>query len=600
MQKPLYSTVSALVCIILLVYVGNIHFKRWDKLKSESTFGWDAGEYYAYLPSVFIYHDVQTQHRTDSVRYEYRLQADNIPGSRPDTIKVLNYSSGMALIYTPAFFIAHILAEPFGYPSDGFSRPYQMALTLYCMLIAIIGLWYLRKLLLFYYSDTVVAITLILIVIGTGYLNYATADAILPHSSLFTIYVLLLLATRRFYIQPNVKAAVAIGLLYGLAILIRPSEMVAAVIPLLWGLEKVNLTSIRKHLNFLRQNIKYIFITAVCTVCIGSIQTMYWYYVTGKLFYYSYEFGFFWDGRFLYDFLFSWGYGWIMYNPMVSFAVLGLIIYLFKGKHKVAIVLFSVLNLYIISAWEIWYYSGLPGRAMVQSYAILAVPFALFIEWALSVKVIRFSFSLLATVFLYFNIWLFHNAHLPPALFQPGAMTGAYFRTVVGRWNVSKQVEKLKDSNELYTGHPKNIQLLYFNDFEEDTTSISPIGGINSNNGICINSETTFSPSYRIARKNVPDATHVRITFDAKAPIGEWDNWRMIQCSVSFINKDGVKVKDNMMRVSRFVNSNDVSNVFLDTKLPDNDYEYIEVLFWNPGSNGIFLADNLKVYSFEE
>ena len=586
--------------MILLAYAGNIHFQRWNKPKTESTFGWDAGEYYAYLPALFIYQDIKTLHKTDSVRYHYNFLGGSIQNSSPDTIKVLNYSSGMAVLYTPAFAIAHILAKPLGYAADGFSQPYQLAVTIWCMIIAMLGLWHLRKLLLLYYSDIAVAITILIIAIGTNYLNYASADVILPHGSLFTVYVLLLIATIKFYKKPNYKAAMAIGALYGLAILIRPSEMVAALIPLLWGVDRISVTAIKKQFSFLLKNIKYLFLAGVCTIIVGAIQTIYWKYVTGDLFFYSYEFGFFWDGRFIYDFLFSWGFGWVMYNPMISFALLGLIIYLFKGKHKVAIILFALLNFYIISAWEIWYYSGLPGRAMIQSYAVLAFPLALFVETMLSFRIIKWVATALAATFLYFNIWLFHNAHLPPALFHPGAMTGAYFRAVIGRWNVSSQIEKLKDSNELFTGEPKNLQLIYAQNFESDSEPQSPVGGINSNNGLYIDNTMSYSPKYRFSHNKHDGAEYIRASIDATALIGEWDNWRMIRFTVQFVDKNEQMVKDNMMRINRFVNGPYISNVYLDTKIPEQDYQYIEVYFWNVGSNGKMLVDNLKVYSFEE
>jgi hypothetical protein len=43
-----------------------------------------------------------------------------------------------------------------GYLADGFSTPYQLAMQLGALLMCLLGLWYLRKLLLEYYKDRTV------------------------------------------------------------------------------------------------------------------------------------------------------------------------------------------------------------------------------------------------------------------------------------------------------------------------------------------------------------------------------------------------------------------------------------------------------------
>jgi hypothetical protein len=79
---------------------------------------------------------------------------------------VIQYSSGMAMLYAPFFFVAHVLAEPLGFPADGFSRPYQFAIALGSVLVAMLGLWMYRRFLLYFYSDGVVACTLLILGIG--------------------------------------------------------------------------------------------------------------------------------------------------------------------------------------------------------------------------------------------------------------------------------------------------------------------------------------------------------------------------------------------------------------------------------------------------
>ncbi len=190
---------------------------------------------------------------------------------------------------SPAFFIAHALANSLGYPADGFSKPYQVAVQLWGLLAGLLGVWFFRKLLLVYYSDKVTAIVLLMLVFGTNYLNYAAVDVTITHSYLFTIYVLLLLNTHHFYKTPDRKYAIRIGLLTGLAILIRPSEMVAVLIPLFGSMDSISLQAWKQQFSFLKRNIRHLVIAVVCLIAVCSIQVAYWLYVTGSPFVYSYD-----------------------------------------------------------------------------------------------------------------------------------------------------------------------------------------------------------------------------------------------------------------------------------------------------------------------
>lgn len=147
----------------------------------------------------------------------------------------MKYASGQALQFLPWFLVAHTLAKPLGYPADGFSPPYQIAISWGSLLVAFLGLWVARRNLLFYFSDKVTALSLIAIVGGSNYLNYASIDAAMTHNWLFTAYSFLIYCTIRFYQSPSLKWAMLIGLFVGWAMLTRPTEVIALLIPLLWG-----------------------------------------------------------------------------------------------------------------------------------------------------------------------------------------------------------------------------------------------------------------------------------------------------------------------------------------------------------------------------
>jgi len=127
-----------------------------------------------------------------------------------------------------------------------------------CLLITIAGIWFLRKILLTYFSEGVTALTMVMIVLGTNYFELTAYDGALVHNALFTIYTLIIWFTIRWHEKPAWRTSVLLGLLIGLAVIIRPTEIIAILIPLLWGVW--DMESLRKK---------------------GSLVTGHWSLVTG-------------------------------------------------------------------------------------------------------------------------------------------------------------------------------------------------------------------------------------------------------------------------------------------------------------------------------
>ena len=189
------SRIAYFVSLLVLCYSSFFFYPKWNKQGVEATISWDVSGYYWYLPAIFIYKDVKKLSFKDSIIAKYAPTGTELQQAMPldNGNYVMKYSSGMAVMYLPFFVVAHVLAVPLGYPADGFSYPYQLAIQFGGLLVSLLGLWLLRRLLLLYYADRVVAITLFLIACGTNYLNYAAVDSGMSHTWLFTIYVSLLL-----------------------------------------------------------------------------------------------------------------------------------------------------------------------------------------------------------------------------------------------------------------------------------------------------------------------------------------------------------------------------------------------------------------------
>lgn len=593
------SRISYILCAAIILYAAFVFYPKWNNKGPETSLGWDACSYYWYLPATFIYQDLKDQKFGDSIIDKYGFTPTFEPFVHESGNVVITYTAGLALMHLPAFTVAHVFAKPMGYAADGFSLPYQVAVQLWSLLAALVGLWYFRKLLLRYFSDKATAVSLLLLVFGTNYLNYTGVDVTLTHSWLFTIYTLLMLNAGNFYSNPSNKYAVRIGLLTGLAILIRPSEMIAVLIPLAWGMNSILPAAIGARLGFLWSNYKAVLLAVLCTLLVGSIQIIYWLYATGEPLVYSYaDKGFSWKAPHFFDYTLSYRSGWLVYTPLMFFVFAGLLVFLLRGKNKVAVVGFFLLNYYIVAAWDVWWYGGMGGRAMVQSYAVAFLMIAAFVEWLLSTRWIKWPAFAVMLVFAYVNVWFTYHAHARNGLYDPTGMTTAYYWAVVGRFNVPFEARKLKDTEELYKGEPKNLQIIYSYGFEDDTTAsnVNPISGTRS---IYFHSGRTYSPKLKVEKLPDSETNWLRAKAKIKMLGNEPENWKMLQFIIEF-TKDGQLIKQNMVRVNRLVKSGNIEDVYFDTRIPAQPYDNIEILFWNPGSNVPSLVDDIEVYSFQE
>lgn len=598
----MFSRICYVLCTAIMLYACLFHYPKWNAEYGENTFGWDVSGYYWYLPSTFIYHDLKQQKFGDSIIDKYGFTSDFSQSTElPSGNRVNVYSSGMAVMYLPFFTVAHLLAKPLGYPADGFSTPYAFSITIGSILMALIGLLYFRKLMLHFYRDRTVGILLLLLVFGTNYLNYAAIDGSLTHNWLFTIYVFILLNTYYFYKAYQYKYAIRIGLLIGLAILTRPSEIVAIIIPLLWGMESITSSEIIKRFRFLLSQWKKIAVTAVCIIAIGSIQVVYWLYVTGKPFVYSYgqDKGFSWLRPHFINYIFSYRSGWLTYTPLVILFFIGIIPFLKNGRNKVAILSFFMINLYIVSAWDIWWYGGTGGRAMIQSYPVILFPFATLIDVTLNRKILAWVISPILLLLVYFNIWFIYNEHTVGGLYDSESMTKQFYWHSILRSHVRNDVFKLKDTDEIFDGTPQNKKLLYSNGFESDTIPQSkyllPIEGKVS---VLSDAAHAYSPASEFAyAKNKAQWLRAEATFACK--VSEWTPWKMTQFIVRFMN-DGQVVKERMIRVNRFLKHKQKRDIYIDVHIPVEPFNKVAIFFWNPGSEQQLLIDNLRVWEFSE
>ncbi|MEI7663641.1 MAG: glycosyltransferase family 39 protein, partial [Bacteroidota bacterium] len=292
MNSPQRISFAVMVFLSLVVICNRFLVPRFNTHDGISLLSWDVFGYYLYLPATLIHHDLgirnfawvqqilDTYHPTIGFYQAYL---------GPGGDYVMKYPMGLAIIYSPFYFLGQVMAHLTGYSPDGFTLPYQVCIAIGGLVYTVAGLWFLRRILLRFFPDGVAAMTMFLIVCGTNYFELTAFDGAMPHNYLFTLFALIVWLTIRWHEDPQWKYALLLGLLAGLAVLVRPTAVIIVLVPLLWGgwgrstwSEKISL--VWKHFS-------QVLAAAALLLLVASLQLVYWKVHSGSWIYYSYEKG---------------------------------------------------------------------------------------------------------------------------------------------------------------------------------------------------------------------------------------------------------------------------------------------------------------------
>lgn len=470
---------------------------------------WDNYGYYLYLPSIFIYDDpgLKNQVWLDTLQNRYQPTAtlyqlrDGEDGKRS-----IKYPCGTAILWSPFFFVAHMLAEPLGYPADGLSPPYNWAVLLAGVLYAFIGMWFLRKVLLRFFSDHIAAILMVLITLGTNYWQIAASETIMPHGISFALNCVLLWLIIRWHEQPSFGRSVALGMLLGIGVLVRPTEVFWMLVLLLWNVSSWK-TFIAK-LRFIGQHIGKVLVFALVFTAVIFIQLSYWQYGLGAWVSYGYEERFAIWSPFLYECMLSYKKGWLIYTPLVIFCFAGFY-FTWKKKREVfwALLIFTIVHTWIIFSWECWWYaSSFSQRGAVDMYPALTIPLGfLLVALADANRIIRIGVSSLIAFCLVLNVfqvWQYNHG-----IIHEERMSEAYYWKVFGKtsieWNDRLLLEPDHWPVPQLMANDSNLVLVddYLLDFERSGTftddRIVDSIAYRGNSSLKILPQFEFGPQYK-------------------------------------------------------------------------------------------------------
>jgi hypothetical protein len=604
----------AVLIFLLHYYIREYNYNHWTNI-----LGWDVLSYYLYLPFTFIYHDpgLVNQSVVDHIFEQYRpsgtfYQAFHLPNGN----WVSTYTCGLAILYLPFFFIAHLWASlSHSYPADGFSFPYQFCIANGVMLYIVAGIFVIRKVLLSFFNDRITSIVIALLLIGTNYLHETLAEECMPHAILFTAYALILLLTIQWHRQPNIKIAAWLGFIMGFAILIRGSEIVLIVIPLLWNIYDKD--SFKNKWTLIRKNSFHILVAVLCFLVIPFLQMLFWKKITGSFIFQSYQNteGFDWGGDYIMKVLFAYKKSWFLYTPMIILPIIG--IYFMKKMYRPAfwsVFLFFILNFYLIASWAAWWQGGSFGmRYFVESYAVMAIPFGFFLKKMGEQKfLLKSLITLLAGFFLFLNIfqtWQFNNWIL-----DGYAMTKDYYWKVFLKTRVSDEDKKLKEIDRNFTTFQEfqNQQdyvkhtLGYFdfdsiNSIPVESFFLDSVHALSPPFSCRLTKEHIYSPTFRMPYNTITKREHAFI----RVTLSYFPVYDLKESPASIVihfdhkgrftnNYRGYNLEDQTYKLNQW---NRISADYL-TPYPLSEDDKLVVYVYLRGEKELYI-DNLHIEAFE-
>ncbi len=270
--KKSYSLLTLMLLLLFMVFL-SFKFNLWQSNRIIV----DAPSYYTYLPAFFINNDLQLKYiDSDPAYYKDKIWFYTIEDGK----RLIKHPPGLSVVLSPFFLAGHLTAKITGAKLDGYSKPYQNAMTIGVWVYLFLGLFFLRKYLLAYFSEFVVALTLLILVVATNLLWYSTFESIMPHAISFSLFCI----TNYYFFQwlrtSHIRSLLLFSLCFGLGVLIRPLAITTIIyfVFVLLG----EMQGLKNGLLFIKEQFRSILLGIVLLFFIASIQFLYWKYATGK------------------------------------------------------------------------------------------------------------------------------------------------------------------------------------------------------------------------------------------------------------------------------------------------------------------------------
>lgn len=368
----------------------------------------DAEGYYLYLPATFVYGSWQVWDGQDGLAM-LSCCAVNDTG-----LVKTRYTYGVAAMQAPFFLAAHAWATTFqgaGTPppadyliqhpdpstqnlyhrkysvlrgqATGFSDTYGLGLVISTAFYTTLGLWLVRRVLRKHHSSVVATFTTVLLLGATNLYYYTAVEGGMSHAYSFCLFAAFLWLVQGWMERPQWNWSLKIGACLALIFLIRPTNVLIALLLVLW--EVYSLKELSARVKVLLARWPQFLTMAGMAVLLMVPQMLYWRHAWGAWLVWSYEGEGFSNALHpkVLQVLFSYQNGLFLYTPIMVLAVAGMVMgWRRRQQSGLAMAIIFLLATYVFASWWAWWFGGAFGhRCYVEYYALLALPLGMVVAW---------------------------------------------------------------------------------------------------------------------------------------------------------------------------------------------------------------------------
>ena len=587
--------ISKSLWVIFILFVLLVVFRTNSIDKKEIS--WDVFGYYLPLVATFQQDDALLNDRSwvEELNNEKQLSGTVYQISSNDEGKPMYFFLfGMSYFYAVFYFIGDLIAAWTGYATDGFSLPYQLSLVYGCMLYTLIGLLYFRKILREFFNENLTSITLLLIVLGTNYVHHMSLKNLETVNVLFMLSTILIWNTMQWHKTFQFKNLIWIGLSVAFMALVKPSEILFLLLPILWNV--TNIATFKDKLKRISAHKVQFLVVILSCFLLAFPQLYYWHLKTGSWIYDTYKnpgVGLDIFSPHIYDSLFSYRKGWLVYTPLMLFALTGLY-FVYKNNKKIfpAVSISLFVSSYIVFSWtEWWYGAGFSNRPMLTYYPLLAIGLGYFLTELLKWnRLIQFSIGLSMLFFVFLNQfqwWQMRNYIL-----DPYRTTKAYYWATFLKTEVTPEQQELLLVNRDFTGNNE------FTDKQKYTnkTLVNDLFSKLKGGSFYSPSEEEFGYSHKVPFSELTKKDHawIELRFDYKCTSTE----QPILVAFCMDRKNGAYGYTTFELEQDSLNWKSKTIHFLTPEIRSKS-DILKIDFWKRSPANLWI-DNLKIVVYEK
>jgi hypothetical protein len=377
-------SVSAAIPWLILILGLIAYHQVYTVYRFDTPVHGDGEGYYAYIPAYLLHGDpsFSTLIR-DHIIPMYASLGHQPPSQFGLTLQATGnwldrYGIGVAVLLLPFFAIGHLIAVVGGSTPDGYSLPETFAAGTAAIVYTTAGLLILRPVLRRWFPGWAIAVTLVAIVFGTSLFDFTTWDSVTSHAFSFFAVSLALLLALRWYDRSTMWRAAAVGVVAGLVIDLRLTDIVLlAALPLLGVGSRA---ALRDRVRLFSERWTHLLAVLACMVVVFIPQSITWYIATGHWLVNSYsgESFDFLHPRLIESLFWFNPHGLLPYAPVLVLAFIGLGVAWARRRDIALPVTVAFVPLwYTIASWYDWSYAASFGhRGFIDILPLLALPMA--------------------------------------------------------------------------------------------------------------------------------------------------------------------------------------------------------------------------------